>query len=879
MRNVGFWAKAWSDSDVYHPLVAHSADVAAMLRELLADGSVLRDRLQQLADVPDVDPLARTLVHLATLHDLGKTNHGFQDKAGPWARPERAAHWRVGGHVTPVIATFSAVPKFKDVVRDILAPLQLPPEAQLPAFVTTICHHGQPLDRANRNLPRAKWSALWELDPRSGRDPQQELQRLARLASEWSGVQDLPENGPDVGWNNDVSNLFAGILTVADWLGSNTTFFPPDESAESNPTRYWERATARAGEVLGAVGITTPRPTSDSRGTLLYRELFPRIFQHGEPTPLQDLTASVALPSPGSRIVVEAETGSGKTEAVLALYFRLRAAGRVEGLVFALPTRATATAMYDRIAEVAARLADPGHTPTIALAMGGQVASAPRPEFDPASVQQHPDEQDRLAHGWASENSKTFFGAEIVIGTVDQVLLAGLPVRHAHLRLALLSRHLIVIDELHAYDRYMNGILANVIDFHSRAGGIATFVSATLSRSARFQLVKEDDPSTMETAASAPYPLLSVRERSADRWDEHPAPIQGHGRPVEWSVGSEEEGLAEAIALARTGARVCVLRNTVKDARRTVSRLHEQVPELLWRPSRTSEHRPAYHSRYTLPDRRVLDEAALRDFGKSAGRDGTGLILVSTQVAEQSLDVDFDWMLTDLAPIDVLLQRIGRVHRHDRDDRAQPVRQSRVRIHAPTDPFEASPDRKSDFGWGTVYNSWLDLELTRQLIVHHESIRIPEDNRRLVEAVYHAESRETFTAQRPEWSTVLDHDEGIRLGREVHASLAALGLDRSYPDQAEQYRTAREESIRTRLGDDRIQVSLNRPVRAWYASGHSSDSMVLSMKDLVRAQVDDLVEPTAEWHGEDHAEQQYRLGERGLISYTPQGWKTTVRSD
>jgi len=214
--------------------------------------------------------------------------------------------------------------------------------------------------------------------------------------------------------------------------------------------------------------------------------------------------------------------------------------------------------------------------------------------------------------------------------------------------------------------------------------------------------------------------------------------------PLGWRLCDEHMGLTHAVTAARAGARVCVLRNTVGGARDTVARLRdEDAGDLLWRPC-GSKYTPAYHSRYTLPDRKALDRAVLASYGRGCSS-GSGRILVATQVAEQSLDVDFDVLVTDLCPIDVLLQRLGRVWRHRERDALRPDACSAVQawVIEPAAGFEPLLQRRYGGlnGWGTVYEHLGLLELTRRTVSGTPEIALPRDNRSLVESVYHTQNQ------------------------------------------------------------------------------------------------------------------------------------------
>jgi len=267
-----------------------------------------------------------------------------------------------------------------------------------------------------------------------------------------------------------------------------------------------------------------------------------------------------------------------------------------------------------------------------------------------------------------------------------------------------------------------------------------------------------------------------------------------------------------------------------------------------------------------------MDAAVLEDFGKGSTR--RGVILVSTQVVEQSLDVDFDWMMTDLAPVDVLLQRIGRLHRHDRSSRPAGAATARVLIQAPSDGFPPRKEYRDDYGWGPVYAEVSDLELTHRLISGRPDIVIPRDNRLLVEHVYHPEARERLSSENSEWKAAVDAAEGRGLALDTAGGMGALALHRGYPNQGVQYDAAHSDRIRTRIGDDRISVALDEPVNGWYDRTATACEVSLRLGTLTRAGGVDLAEPTAAFEGE--AEQGrgsiFRVGEKLRVYYGPQGW-------
>lgn len=868
----GFRAKASVDRTTPHPLFAHCADVAAVLERLIAPGTPLAARLAAAAQVEELHPRHRALfVYLAALHDMGKANHGFQEKLRPHPLvPPR-------GHVKILLESWQGA-ALLPAVRELLRPLGLPGRDAVELFAATIAHHGRSWNPADQD---GRWAALWRPTRDIPRDPVAEIRRLGDIALRESGLADAPP-APPLAVTPALTHLFAGALTLADWLGSNEHVF--EFTPDADPATYWATARQRAADVCARTGVAgcAVEPCADDGAALLPR-LFPGVFARADrpatPTTLQAHVAVMPLPVAGSRVLVESETGSGKTEAALALYARLRAAGRMGGLVFALPTRATAKAMYDRI--VAALPGIYGASrPSVALAVGGTQprAESPVPELE-AEPQRYDDDDvrrpgDPLA-AWATERAQRFLAAEVVVGTLDQLLLGALPVRYAHLRLASLTRHLLVVDELHSFDRYMTGILGRLLELHTAHGGMALFMSATLSDAARREFGAGHEPETTHRqAADRVYPSLSVCPPGG-RWEDREMASHAAPKRVTWDRCTEEGWMDEAVRAASAGARVLVVRNTVRGARAAVAALHAAGHgALLWSPRAGAT--PAYHSRYAPPDRAVLDDTVLRDFGR--GGAGAGRIVVATQVAEQSLDVDFDLLVSDLCPVDVLLQRVGRLWRHPerRDRPGCPA--ARVWVVVPAEGVARWRGARhgGPNGWGTVYPDLGDLELTQRLVGGGEVV-IPRDNRALVEAVYHPDVREVLRGE-DGWSEYLDRRIGQEIAVEGHALQAALDFSLSYAGCAAHFSRADEAAVRTRLGDDRVRIVLGEGHRVpcRYAVGESVDFVELPAPMVAAAGVDPVAPVVSDWCPDDDGVR-FRLGELN-VWYGDGGWEWERRT-
>jgi CRISPR-associated endonuclease/helicase Cas3 len=365
-------------------------------------------------------------------------------------------------------------------------------------------------------------------------------------------------------------HAFAGLLMLADWLGSDERFFPyadgqcPDRMAFSAPS---------AVDALRMIGLDA----ATSRAAVQRRPMsFSDAFGLATPRPIQH---EVTRPD-ANLLVLEAETGSGKTEAALWRFMHLFRRGEVDGLYFALPTRVAATQIFQRVKVFRDRVFIDGDRPAVVLAVPGQMRvddaeGRPLPGFE-VQWNDHPDDVQRQR--WAAERPKRYLAAQIAVGTIDQALLGSIRVKHAHLRGTALLRHLLVVDEVHASDRYMEGLLANLLGAHLQVGGHALLLSATLGAAMRARLLGAAVPAFADAEAIT-YPALTWNEDGQERRKS----VAAEGAPKR--VGVEQLPIIDrhhavaALALnaAQRGAKVLVLRNTVGAAIETMRRLEEQA--------------------------------------------------------------------------------------------------------------------------------------------------------------------------------------------------------------------------------------------------------------------------------------------------------------
>lgn len=356
----------------------------------------------------------------------------------------------------------------------------------------------------------------------------------------------------------------------------------------------------------------------------------------------------------------------------------------------------------------------------------------------------------------------------------------------------------------------MTEIVSELPRGHLAIGGHAMLMSATLGSAARSRLLCQPQ-ADLPAAVAAPYPALWMLDAPGPA-DSRP---EGRGKAVRMETlpTMAAESVAEAaIAAARAGARVLVIRNTVT----TAVAAWEAVAAAggkAW--LMTVVERPAlHHSRFAPEDRALLDAAAEETLAARADRPAGGAIVIGTQTLEQSIDIDADFLITDLCPVDVLLQRIGRLHRHDLprpEGFAEPrclVLLPEIGLDALAEPrfFNGLGAWKDPSGdWNGVYTDVACIALTAGLIQDHPIWRIPEMNRRLVEAATHPEGRAAEIARRGgAWQDYEANKGGREAAIRTHARLKLLRRDQPFP---EVFRCD-QEAVMTRLGAEGLVVEL-----------------------------------------------------------------------
>ena len=686
------------------PFRMHSLDTAGIM-ERLADEWLpdsVRDYLAGLCG--GADTARRLMVFCALVHDIGKTTPVFQAKIAAAAG------------FSPFEQYYSASPEhFPDAAK---TPHALAGEAILldygcPAGIASICgaHHGKPV--SDSVCP----SEESEERPCSYYDGRRVFfERIRRewleFALEYSGLDGLDSLSVIP---SPAQMIICGLLIVSDWIASNTKYFPliPADSVGSlsdYPARVnaaWDR-------------LSFPSPWHSDVFFGMTDGMFEERFGFPPNATQSEIISEVSGAAPGGIYIIEAPMGLGKTEAALACAEILSAKTGAGGLFFGLPTQATSNGIFPRLKKWAESLGG-GASHSIRLAHGAaELNEDYRGILDGHGNISDEDGGGLIVHEWFSGRKQALL-SDFVIGTVDQLLMAALKQKHVMLRHLGLSGKIAVIDECHAYDAYMSRYLETALKWLGRYGVPVIILSATLPAGKRKDLVCAylgRNPKRMpdgEWMHSSDYPQLVYTENGEPRAKK--LSCGGGKKNVALSRITRGE-LKDSVGYAVVrGGCASVIVNTVKKAQEIAEELGSAFPE---------SEVILMHAQFIMTERAKREKTVLDRVGRnSVPETRRGLIIVGTQVLEQSLDMDFDVMVTELCPTDLLLQRIGRLHRHERV-RPEGLETARCFV------LDSGED-VFDSGSRAIYGEWL-LMKTRALLP--DSLTLPDDIPGLVQRTY-----------------------------------------------------------------------------------------------------------------------------------------------
>ncbi|OQC07871.1 MAG: CRISPR-associated endonuclease/helicase Cas3 [Candidatus Hydrogenedentes bacterium ADurb.Bin101] len=813
------WAKTDNNNTAgfYHPLLCHLLDVAAVAAtywDECPDSTVRRKLEASLGR----DARSRVLFFTGA-HDIGKASPFFQNRvpeiAGNTGLPfPRNALSRPHGFIST------------KVLRDVLSCNR---NLRLLSRITG-GHHGV-FPRAmnlemgadtlgNNDWDRARREILDEFAQTVGFD----LNQCNRDVPEISDAALVP--------------ILAGFISVVDWIGSNQDFFPCESQCGCplpyTTAEYWELARKRSKSALETLGwLPAVSFTTEAA--------FDRVFRGFTPNALQSTALSLASLQTGPYLmIIEAPMGKGKTEAALYGADLAFCRGYARGLYIAMPTQATGNAMFKRVLEDYLR--HRGHQGRLNLqlvhgdALLAQAAEVPEgelAEFTPRDIDGG-NGADVEAHSWFTAKKRPLL-APFGVGTIDQSLLSVLQTKHWFVRLFGLAGKVVIFDEVHAYDAYMGTILERLLQWLAEADCTVILLSATLPEAKRQALVRAY--SGREDGDTKPYPRITLAHprHYPDEMAAAPPqcmsidPEQSHQVALHFcGTGLETLGSLLAAKL-ESGGCAAVICNTVNRAIEVFSYFRENLK---------GTKCLLFHARTLKRQRREREEEVLKKFGKGKKQpDGNCVnehrphraVLVATQIIEQSLDLDFDFMVSEVAPIDLLLQRTGRLHRHTRK-RPAGLATPELAVLC-NGNLEGPPPESFGRSLEYVYDRYVLLR-TWQAIRGLDHIEVPTEIEALVEAVYGATEQTCGEA----WDTALHEARTVMDSERQQAEAAAGNLVVCPPDDTAEL----IEAFNIQLADDE-DPNVHKQVRAATRQGDPSMTVVF----LPESETPDIVSDVA----------------------------------
>ncbi|MEO7329367.1 MAG: CRISPR-associated helicase Cas3' [Minicystis sp.] len=594
-----YWGKADPKIGGYHLAVFHCLDVAAVAEEVFAENQRLRERFAGWMGTLE-SSVSSIVALLVALHDIGKIDARFQVKAPAIAEALCPAWQRIEGRHRQSYDHGGA--GYGHLLRDLGEVVEAKlGEPAWPLLQAVTGHHGE-LPGRKKAEDAARWAGTLSAADQTARAAF--LQDVIELFSRRGAALPLLK---EPGWALVV--MLAGLCSVADWIGSNVDFFPYVEQPQSLEAHYVTHARPRAQRALATLGLRSAIPSG---------KVFSEIFGF-PPRDVQRVTEALSIPEGPCMIVVEAQMGSGKTEAALSLAERLLARGDASGVYVALPTMATSNAMLERLERDLPRMFQ--GSLNLVLSHGrremhdgfqkivSRRGSTANPYRDEATV---------VCNRWLLGRKRALLG-QVGVGTVDQAMLAALRVRHHFVRAYALAESVVILDEVHAYDAYMQVILDRLIEWLGALGTPVLLLSATLpactrrlfveayARGAGFSLAPAEDRLPVE----APYPLVTMVSSAGvgeKTLDEQP-PFRTVALEIVATSEPEDQILPRLIEAARGGAMVAWIRNTVTDAQRVAShparswRTANRGMVATWQPLQLPQRVRQIHSARPAPSR------------------------------------------------------------------------------------------------------------------------------------------------------------------------------------------------------------------------------------------------------------------------------------
>ncbi|MCK9523820.1 MAG: CRISPR-associated helicase Cas3' [Proteobacteria bacterium] len=686
---VHFWAKTTEDGRPGVSVIQHMLDVGSVAQCLAETTPALLSRFNLQSN---------EVAALAALHDLGKISPGFQRKCEAWLTENHLEKIALNNAWSSLESDHGKTSL--RAIQRFLTQKQFSRKSAKFLAAILASHHGR-LKRSYETDAMAQ-KGIAATETRSGIDWEGEWHKAATEVFQHFDIRsaiELVDEKNGLWW-------LAGLTSVADWIGSNERFFSSAIRSEKDTLN------TKAKSALSIVGFEEIK----IKPGLSFKELFGFV-----PNEMQQ-ASSAHIKSPGT-YVIEAPMGMGKTEAALGVAYNLLQSGSATGIYFALPTQATSNRIHIRFDEFIKKISP--DSPQTRLIHGNSwlMQEVNVPKFSSAGG----DERENIPNGydWFASSKRALL-APFGVGTIDQALLAVIAAKHFFVRQYALAGKVLILDEIHTYDIYTGTLLDELVKNAESLGCTVIVLSATLTSERREELISLGD-SDQSTAAC--YPLISGKNQFNENILISSTPPTD--KQVALNFEDKETCEEEALNLAREGGVVLWICNTVDNAQKQFECFSAKTQSAQIKLG-------LLHSRFPFQRRAELEEEWMELLGKE-GKGRCGSILVSTQIVEQSVDIDADLLVTELAPTDMILQRIGRLWRHKRVSR--PIDYAQVFIlkeNLALQELRTADVNKIEKCLGSKAKVYSPYVLLRSLEVLSErsQIRIPSQIRALIERTY-----------------------------------------------------------------------------------------------------------------------------------------------
>ncbi len=745
----------WGKTDPFHPLLFHMIDVGIVGQELLKSSVFFPVKVRLLEAMNCSESQFESLVgYIFSIHDIGKCHPDFQIK-----NTESIQRLKNEGLIFPESSHHKYYHSLYSAkwIRNLFKNKKWSSSIIRTISEVILGHHGK--FSQSDILDHPKIHENWE-------PFRQELNRLLLnyfKPEEWR-VKDFINHSL-------VGLLLSGLLVLSDWIASNNYLFKYDIVNHPTMEDYYIESKQLAKNAVNVLGFNQ---ILDWKGFTKISDIYPSF---NSLTTIQRMTEdSFQNISEHKLIIIEAPMGEGKTEA--ALYITSQLLERWRGIYFALPTSATSNQMFERLKEFLL-LSNPNIEESVQL-VHGMAWMIDHLSNKNSSLTNH-------AYDWFKPHKRALL-APFGVGTIDQSLMSVLWVRFGFLRLLGLTGKVLIIDEVHAYDAYMSTILTRLLNWAFILKIPVILLSATLPFSKKKMLINaysgdsEVPPINGILNSQSLYPLITIKNEN--KIEIIPPKQKSQEKIITIIL---EEGLLEkyhkiaelAISSALKENCVCVICNTVKNSQAIYRMLKEKIREEI------GIQTYLFHARFPVERRMEIEKKVLELFDKRSSKlkvsDPRNLrprraILIATQVVEQSLDLDFDEIISEIAPIDLLIQRMGRLHRHYRPYRPSGIK-AVFRILIPDLNIQ-----KPKFGLSElVYHPYILYMTLNELILKSKerdkfNLIFPDDIRHLIESVYEKSPKELNKNQPVKSETLEDALEVMLTTLEQEKNQAKLYL-------------------------------------------------------------------------------------------------------